>query len=148
MVQAIERFIKQAIVDKDASVSAGALVSAVHLYNQSSKEVVKRWVNEVQEAVNRPAGMVQYLALGLLYQIKQHDKMAVSKIIQTLARGNLLRSSYAYVMLIRYTFKIMEEEGGLDGFVCDFFLSDILSVGRIVVCMKSWRIACVIATRW
>ena len=116
MVQAIERFLKQAIVDKDTSVSCAALVSAVHLYNQSCKEVVKRWVNEVQEAVNRPTGMIQYLALGLLYQIKQNDKMAVSKTIQTLARGNLLRSPYAYCMLIRFTLKVMEEDGGLDGY--------------------------------
>jgi coatomer protein complex subunit gamma len=71
MVQAIERFIKQAIVDKDSSVSSAALVSAIHLYNQGSKEVVKRWVNEVQEAINRPSGLIQYHALGLMYHIKQ-----------------------------------------------------------------------------
>lgn len=115
MVQAIERFIKQAIVDKDANVSTAALVSSVHLYHQSSREVVKRWVNEAQEAVNRPAGMVQYLALGLLYQIRQQDKMAVSKIIQTLARGNSIRSPFAYVMMIRYTYRLLEDDGGLEG---------------------------------
>jgi coatomer protein complex subunit gamma len=81
--------------------------------------VVKRWVNEVQEALNRPQGMIQYLSLGLMYQIKQNDKMAVSKIIQTLAKGNLLRSHYAYCMLIRFTYKVIEEDGGMEGYVYD-----------------------------
>lgn len=115
MVQAIERFIKQAIVDKDPSVASAALVSSVHLFNKGSKEVVKRWVNEVQEAINRPQGLIQYHGLGLMYHIKQHDKMAVMKIIQQLSRGNLLRSPFAYCMLLRYTVKIMEDDGGMEG---------------------------------
>jgi coatomer protein complex subunit gamma len=74
-------------------------------------------VNEVQEALNRPVGLIQYHSLGLMYYIKQHDKMAVTKIIQTLSRGNLLRSPLSYCMLIRFTFKVMDDEGGMDGCV-------------------------------
>ena len=51
MLQSIERYMKQAIVDKLPSVSSAALVSSLHLMKQGP-EVVKRWVNEVQEAVN------------------------------------------------------------------------------------------------
>lgn len=36
-------------------------------------------VNEVQEAVNSPAEMVQFHALSLLHDIKQKDRLAVSK---------------------------------------------------------------------
>lgn len=49
MLQAIERYMKQAIVDKNAAVSSAALVSSLHLA-RSSGELVKRWVNEAQEA--------------------------------------------------------------------------------------------------
>lgn len=49
MLQAIERYMKQAIVDK--TVSSAALVSSLHL-TKLAPEVVKRWVNEAQEAVN------------------------------------------------------------------------------------------------
>jgi coatomer protein complex subunit gamma len=115
MVQAIERFIKQAIVDKDPNVSSSAMVSSIHLFSCGNKEIVKRWVNEVQEAVNRPGSMVQYHALGLMYLIKQHDKMAVTKTVQSLTKGSGLRSPYAYCMLIRYTVKVLEDEGGLEG---------------------------------
>ncbi|VDK22435.1 unnamed protein product [Anisakis simplex] len=51
MLQAIERYMKQAIVDKNPSVSSSALVSALHLLKKSP-EVVRRWANEVQEAVS------------------------------------------------------------------------------------------------
>jgi len=51
MLQAIERYMKQAIVDKSSAVSSAALVSSVHLF-QSAPEMIKRWVNEAQEALN------------------------------------------------------------------------------------------------
>ena len=110
MIQGIERFLKQAIVDRNPSVASAALVSSFHLFG-TSKEVVKRWVNEVQEAISSKGATTQYHALGLMYQIKQHDKMAVIKMVQSYARGSL-RSPYAYCMLIRYACKILEDGDG------------------------------------
>ncbi|KAJ3013294.1 Coatomer subunit gamma-2 [Thoreauomyces humboldtii] len=108
MLQAIERFIKQTIVDKSPAVSSAALVSSLHLFN-ANKEVVRRWANEVQEAVNSKGSITQYHALGLMYQIRQHDRMAVIKLVQNYSKGSL-RSPLAYCMLIRYACKIMEDE--------------------------------------
>ncbi len=54
-MQIVERYMKQALVDKLASV---ALTSSAHLMRQGP-EVVKRWVNEIQEAVNNDNIMVQ-----------------------------------------------------------------------------------------
>lgn len=51
MLQALERYLKQAIVDKLPHVSSAALVRAYHL-TSGSGELVKRWVSEVQEALN------------------------------------------------------------------------------------------------
>ncbi|KAH6577516.1 hypothetical protein BASA61_008862 [Batrachochytrium salamandrivorans] len=108
MMQGIERFIKQAIVDKNVAVSSAALVSSIHLF-PLNKEVVKRWANEAQEAISSKGVTAQYHALGLLYLMRQHDRMAVIKMVQNYARGSL-RSPHAIVMLIRYAWKIMEEE--------------------------------------
>lgn len=47
MLQVIERYMKQAIVDKNPAVSSAALVSALHL-SSSVPELVRRWVNEAQ----------------------------------------------------------------------------------------------------
>ncbi|KAJ3331477.1 Coatomer subunit gamma-2 [Blyttiomyces sp. JEL0837] len=108
MLQGIERLLKQAIVDKNPSVSSAALVSSLHLFN-SSREIVKRWANEVQEAINSKGTITQYHALGLMYQIRQNDRMGVIKLIQNYSKGSL-RSPYAYCMLVRYVAKIMDED--------------------------------------
>lgn len=149
MAQGVERFFKAAIVDKTPSISSAALVSAYHLF-PDAKDVVKRWVNEAQEAVNakpsssyfgsssggggylgfgggsssQPSGtqalpstsnITQYHALGLLYLIRQQDRMAIIKMIQQLGggksgAGTTLRNPMALCMLIRYAAKVMEED--------------------------------------
>lgn len=98
MLQAIERYMKQAIVDKNPAVSSAALVSSLHLTKIAS-DVVKRWVNEAQEAVNSDNIMVQYHALGVLYHIRKSDRLAVSKLIAKLTRMSL-KSPYAVCMLV------------------------------------------------
>lgn len=108
MLSAIERYLKQAIVDKNAFVASSALMSGLRLFIECP-DVVRRWINEVQEAVNSSSDMVQYHALSLLYKIKQHDRLAVSKIVQQLSRGSL-RSPLATCLLIRYTSNLLHED--------------------------------------
>ena len=108
MLGAIERYLKQAIVDRNAFVASSALMAGSKLFD-TCPEVVRRWVNEVQEAVNSSADMVQYHALSLLYMIKQHDRLAVSKVVQQLSRGSL-RSPLATCLLIRYTSNLLHED--------------------------------------
>jgi coatomer protein complex subunit gamma len=147
MAQGVERFFKAAIVDRNPSISSAALVSAYHLF-PLAKDVVKRWVNEAQEAVNAKSGpsffgattgstylgfatgsapssgqqtvpstsfIAQYHALGLLYFIRQQDRMGVTKMIQQLGggksgTGTTLKNPMALCMLIRYAAKVMEED--------------------------------------
>ena len=66
MLHAIERYMKQAIVDRVNSVASAALVSSLKLMS-TSPDIVKRWVNEAQEAVNSDNVMVQYHALGMIF---------------------------------------------------------------------------------
>ena len=108
MLSAIERYLKQAIVDKNAFVASSALMSGLRLFG-TCPEVVRRWVNEVQEAVNSSSDMVQYHALSLIFKIKQHDRLAVSKIVQQLSKGSL-RSPLATCLLIRYTSSMLHED--------------------------------------
>ncbi|KAL7986110.1 hypothetical protein Chor_011276 [Crotalus horridus] len=85
MLQSIERYMKQAIVDKVSSVSSSALVSSLHLL-KTSFDIVKRWVNEAQEAASSDNIMVQYHALGLLYHIRKNDRLAVNKMLNKFMR--------------------------------------------------------------
>ncbi|XP_030525099.1 coatomer subunit gamma isoform X2 [Rhodamnia argentea] len=103
----IERYLKQAIVDKNPVVASAALVSGIHIL-QTNPEIVKRWSNEVQEAVQSRAALVQFHALALLHQIRQNDRLAVSKLVTSLTRGSV-RSPLAQCLLIRYTSQVIHE---------------------------------------
>ncbi|CAF2157694.1 hypothetical protein BRARA_G00336 [Brassica rapa] len=105
----IERYLKQAIVDKNPVVSSAALVSGLHML-KSNPEIVKRWSNEVQEAVQSRAALVQFHALALLHQIRQNDRLAVSKLVGSLTKG-AVRSPLAQCLLIRYTSQIIRDMG-------------------------------------
>lgn len=61
MLQAVERYMKQAMVDRATGVSSAALVSCRHIA-QHSPDVVKRWVAEVQEAVQSDKYVVYFVA--------------------------------------------------------------------------------------
>lgn len=63
------RYLKQAIVDRNPMVASAALVSGIRLF-QANPEIVKRWSNEVQEAVQARAALVQFHRLALLHQIQ------------------------------------------------------------------------------
>mmetsp|Transcript_18958 Transcript_18958/g.55693 ORF Transcript_18958/g.55693 Transcript_18958/m.55693 type:complete len:886 (-) Transcript_18958:349-3006(-) len=109
MLAQIERHLKQALVDKNAFVAASALVSGIQLIRVNA-EVVKRWVNEVQTALQSDNQTVQYHALALLHMIKKQDRLAVSKIVASLTRSPI-KSPYAQCLLIRFVKKVMDEDG-------------------------------------
>ncbi|GJN08551.1 hypothetical protein PR202_ga26486 [Eleusine coracana subsp. coracana] len=100
----IERYLKQAIVDKNPAVASAALVSGIHLV-QANPEIVKRWSNEVQEAVQSRSALVQFHGLALLHQIRQNDRLAISKLVSGLTRGTI-RSPLAQCLLIRYASQV------------------------------------------
>jgi coatomer protein complex subunit gamma len=112
MLGAIERYVKQAIVDSSGQVSSSALVSASHLFSSSPEcaAVVRRWISETQEATSSSNEMVQFHAMQLLYQIKSHDKLGISKLVSQFSTRNTLRSPLALVLLVRYTAKLLNDE--------------------------------------
>ncbi|KAH3673144.1 hypothetical protein WICMUC_003867 [Wickerhamomyces mucosus] len=122
-VHATDRLMTNAIVDKHPSVSSAALVASYHLL-PIAKDVVKRWTNEVQEAAlaikNFPntgenyvndSLISQYHAIGLLYSLRNHDKIALRKIIQQFSKS--LRNPLAVCQLIRYVNEILVSDNSL-----------------------------------
>lgn len=135
MLQAVERYMKQCIVDKNESVSCAALVSSVHMASTAG-DVVKRWANEAQEALNSDNIMVQYHALGLLYRIRKTDRLAVSKLVNKLTQQRL-KSPYALCMLLRIACKLIEDEeeagGTADAHLMDFIERCLREKSEMVV---------------
>lgn len=133
-VQAIERLIKTAIVDKTPSVSSAALVSSYHLL-PVARDVVRRWQSETQEAAStsKSSGgfslgfggsshnalqastnyMTQYHAIGLLYQMRSTDRMSLVKMVQQYSAAGVVKSPAATVILVRLAAKLAEEDPGL-----------------------------------
>lgn len=109
IIQQVERYLKQEIVDRNPVVASSALVSGQQLIAHGKGESVRRWVNEITQALDHRSPMVQYHALALLYLIKQHDRLAVSKLVQNMTRQGV-RSSMALVLLIRYVSRIIAED--------------------------------------
>ncbi|KAG8440076.1 hypothetical protein GDO86_006028 [Hymenochirus boettgeri] len=132
MLQAIERYMKQAIVDKVPSVSSSALVSSLHMV-KISYDVVKRWINEAQEAASSDNIMVQYHALGLLYNLRKNDRLAVSKMLNKFTKSGL-KSPFAYCMLIRIASRLLEEsEEGHNSPLFDFIESCLRNKHEMVI---------------
>ncbi|CAK9438403.1 uncharacterized protein LODBEIA_P26270 [Lodderomyces beijingensis] len=135
-VTAAERLFKNAIVDKNPVVSSAALISSYNLLPHA-KDVVKRFGNETLETIqsyktfpsnqfqlhdyygnstsNLPSTsyMYQYHALGLIYQLRNHDKIALMKLITTLSEGSSLKNSLSIIQLIRYINRILIDDEGL-----------------------------------
>lgn len=150
-VQAIERLLKTAIVDKVPSVQSAALVSSYRMLfprpkapsqtNGNSidllpiaKQTIQRFQNEVSDAAAAKGGSgfslgfgggshgaitapnsytTQYHALGLLYQMRSHDRMALVKMIQQYSQAGVLKSPAATLILVRLTAKLIEDEPSL-----------------------------------
>lgn len=59
---------------------------------------------------------MQYHALGLLYLMREKDRMAITKMVQQLGAGakagdrGVVRNPMAICMLIRFARKVMEED--------------------------------------
>ena len=108
MLLQVERFIKQACVDKQAAVSSAALVSGLQLLKKNN-DSVKRWQNEVSQALaDRRSPMTQYHALALLYAIKKHDRLAVSKLVATNVKA-AQSSPLAMCLLVRTVAQLIRE---------------------------------------
>jgi len=105
MVEQRERYLRQAIVSKDCLVQSSALTAGIRLY-EKSPDVIRRWVNEVQEAIKSDDDMVSFHALQLLYMIKAHDRRAIAKVLISLSKRPP-SSPFAMCLLIRYTFKML-----------------------------------------
>eukprot|EP00397_Hematodinium_sp_SG-2012_P002291 GEMP01002297.1.p1 GENE.GEMP01002297.1~~GEMP01002297.1.p1 ORF type:complete len:807 (+),score=146.51 GEMP01002297.1:405-2825(+) len=99
MAAQIDRFLKTALVDKNAFVASSALMCGISLM-KTCPEVVKRWVTEIQESINSPHPMVQYHALALMYEIKKNDRLALHKVVTQLARSGL-QNPMAECILVR-----------------------------------------------
>ena len=57
--------------------------------------------------------MNQYHAIGLLYQMRSHDRMALVKMVQQYGAPGVVKSPAGIIMLVRLAAKLIEDDAGL-----------------------------------
>lgn len=106
-VESMDRLMRSTVVDKDDAVACAALVSAYHLLN-IARDTVKRWSNEVAEAARAPqAQIAQYHALGLLYEMRAQDSVALVRLV--LAMADVVRDPAAMTLHVRIIGRILRD---------------------------------------
>lgn len=120
-----ERLLKNSLINKHPSVCSASLVSSYHLL-PIAEATVKRFTNETQEAVGdlkqfpysedskyypTASYISQYHALGLLYQLKNHDKIALMKLIQQFAGpSSPLKNQLAQVQMVKFVHQLLKKD--------------------------------------
>lgn len=120
-----ERLLKSAVVNKHPTISSAALATSYNLL-PISEATVKRFVNEAQEAVvdlkyfphsganseyyPNSTFITQYHALGLIYELKKNDKMALLKLVDQFAGNNSLKSQIAKVQLVKIVNELVNKD--------------------------------------
>lgn len=140
MLAQIERFLKQALVDQNPFVMSSTLVAGQHLY-KVAPDLVKRWVNEVQEAMTSSSRMAQYHALALLYQIKQQDQLSIQKVVTSLVR-NPPKGALAQCLQIRIIAQVLRNNVTADNSELLQYLKDCLHNKNFMVMYEAARTMC------
>eukprot|EP00210_Caulerpa_lentillifera_P007221 g6908.t1 len=106
----IERYLKQAIVDKSPVVSSAALVSGMHLLKENT-DLVRRWNNEIHEVINSKQDMVQFHAVALQHALRANDRLAINKLVSGLIKGpsRINLSAMSQCLVIRFVSEVITE---------------------------------------
>lgn len=123
-----ERLLKSALVSRHPSISSAALCTSYNLL-PIAEVTVKRFANETQEAVvdlksfphknlvgeyyPNSTFITQYHALGLLYQLKKNDKMALLKMVRQFSNNNTLKNQLAKIELVKLVNELINKDSQL-----------------------------------
>uniref|UniRef100_A0A1D2AB45 Coatomer subunit gamma n=1 Tax=Auxenochlorella protothecoides TaxID=3075 RepID=A0A1D2AB45_AUXPR len=146
MLLQIERYLKQAVVDKSAVVATAVLAGAT-LLSRSGADVIKRWTSEIGEAMASRQPMVTYHAVALTHALRAADRLAVNKLVTQLTRGGngVSRSPMAQCLLVRYVAQVVVDSSpGAGGAPRPFFdyLESCLRHKSEVVIFEAARAIC------
>eukprot|EP00760_Papus_ankaliazontas_P017519 PhM_4_TR1729/c0_g1_i1/m.30618/K17267/COPG; coatomer subunit gamma len=108
MLGPLERYLKQAAVDKVNNVASAAIVTGLHL-SQTMPDLVKRWSSEVNEALKGRGNKVQYHALALLHKLRKSDRLSVTRLVQSVQQGPV-KSPLALCLLLKLCTEVLQED--------------------------------------
>jgi coatomer protein complex subunit gamma len=95
-----ERYMKNAVIDKNPAVSIAALLAGIQLFPHAP-DFVKKWTNEIMEKLHPKSTATHYHALILLQEIRKQDRNSFLKVLINLAKEGTT-NSLASVQMIRF----------------------------------------------
>ena len=144
---AIERFLRQALLDKNEYVQKGALISGIILFNKATDNI-KKWSNDIQDKLNATDSHIVYLSLVLMSLIKSNDLFSASRILQLMMNKDLRKYPLAHCQLIREMKRLMLS-GELDEKTQASFMSYLSSclsgANNNMVIIEASKVICEIA---
>lgn len=86
MLQGVERFVKQSLVEGFCTLSSASLVSCIYWLHKSENSIhyenTRRWLSSIIPSDwIAPDGLSRFHALALGYLLKQHDKGSLRKLL-------------------------------------------------------------------
>lgn len=131
MMSSIERFLKQAVVDKNPFIVSATLCAGQHITDRGGIQITKQWINQLQEALCSASPMVEYQALVLLYRVKQQDQLAVSKIATALCK-NPPKGAMAQCLQIRIILSLLNQSSQVDQTLLNYVINCIHNKSLLV----------------
>eukprot|EP01062_Namystynia_karyoxenos_P030167 TRINITY_DN22552_c0_g1_i1.p1 TRINITY_DN22552_c0_g1~~TRINITY_DN22552_c0_g1_i1.p1 ORF type:complete len:889 (+),score=370.19 TRINITY_DN22552_c0_g1_i1:119-2785(+) len=126
-----ERYLKQAVVDRNNTVSSAAIVTGLHLMDKSP-DIVKKWSSEVGEALKQRSNMVQYHALALQHRQRKNDRLYVLRLVQQV-NSLPIRSPLALCLLIKMCQEIVVDDFASNQELFQFIVSNLRHGSEMVV---------------
>ena len=111
-VNAVERYLKVAISNKNTEISTSALICTLIMVFKGFN-VAKNWISEISEKLNNSIGqnnLITFHTLLLLKEIKNKDKLFLIKTFSKIADAAKSRSQFALCQMIRYITQLMNKE--------------------------------------
>lgn len=125
MMGSIDRFLKMAIVDKNTTVVNSTLIAGNTIFARpGGAAIVKGWTKQLQDAVRSSDPMVEYNGLVLLYKVRKHDPLAITRIATTLAK-NPPKGALAQVLLIRIIALVLKQSAGSNQPLLNFVVNSL-----------------------
>lgn len=144
----IERYLRQAILDKSLYVQKGALMSGIVLFSKAP-ENIKKWSNDVQEKLNSSDPQIVYLALLLMSLIKSNDLFSALRILQMMMSKDMRKMHLAHCQLIREMRRLLlseELDGKTQSAFTDYLLSCLSAANSDMVVIEASKAICEVAS--
>ena len=140
MVGTMERYLRQAVVDRNNNVVSAAIVTGIHMAH-IVPDTVKTWADQVTEALKNRGSKAQYHALALLHKLRKNDRLSVLRLVQQ-AQSGPIRTPLALCLLIRMCAEPLQDDFQNNLDLYKFLTTSMLNHPTDTVVLEAAQLIC------